>query len=555
MIRCPGCNADMRFDIMLQKLVCDYCGTQIDAEAANAAHEAKGDLSIDDQFAQIQAELNSDEESSVDEYYEASEFCCPSCGGSIVSDHDTAITFCSYCGSSVSLEKRTTRLKKPDIVIPFKKTKEECAKAYKDRIKMALFAPKSMTEDASIDKLRGIYMPYWVYDFDEQSYFVFSGTRSYRSGDYVTTDYMAFSYNATIKYTGAAFDASAAFSDRFSQAVGPFDLKDSYGFSEGCISGFYADAGDVEATVYETDAREQMTGELYNSVKGSSTFRKFTLDNNSAKTQPVTTNNSQRLAYFPVWFLANKFKDKVSYAVVNGQNGNVVADIPIDFKKYLFGSLILSVPVILLLNLMVYITPINLLVLTMIFSLVSYWFADKQLNREYTRMLGFDDKGLQLSRYGNVQNPAAFQVTNKSKGVWKSIMYVLMVISIVVLFFVGLLFTDDFEVGVFASGVGYLFFNFIIRTFENIISGTNKGDEIVVKRSFGEKLKVLIKPLTSLVLVGAVMILRPVRDIWYYGTAIASMVLVLISFFDLVILHNHLAMCVPPQFGKRGGDR
>ena len=52
---------------------------------------------------------------------------------------------------------------------------------------------------------------------------------------------------------------------------------------------------------------------------------------------------------FPVWFLSYRKKDRVAYATVNGQTGLVVADIPIDPKRYLLGSLLLAIPIFALL--------------------------------------------------------------------------------------------------------------------------------------------------------------------------------------------------------------
>lgn len=560
MIACPGCGAGMHFDIASQKLICDYCGTTVLPEEMEAGKESKGALSTDDiiRMADDEAFGKQEDEDSEEKYYEATEFSCPQCGGTLVSDHDTAVTFCSYCGGSVVLEKRTTRLAKPDIIIPFKKTREECVKKYKEQIKMSLFAPKSMTDNSTIDRIRGIYMPYWIYDINEQGYYIINGIKSYRRGDYMMTDHVAFSCHADVKYTSVAFDASAAFSDRFSQAIGPFGLQDGVEFTEGCISGFYADAGDVQAEVYRNDAQEEIKNQVHEKMKNSVFYKGYSILNDTARLEVKTSDNKERLAYFPVWFLANRFKDKVSYAVINGQNGNVVADIPIDFKKYIFGSLILSLPIILFLNLFVYIKPGTLMFLALIFSLVSYYLADKQLDSEYARMLGLDDKGLQIRRYGNVQNPKAFATTSEASKVLGAIIrgltLFLFVIALGALAVVSIFRYESAEICAFCIAVGYCCFTPLKNFMKyKVGAGTKTGSERI-KRSFGEKLGVLIKPILAIVIIVVVRIINPIMDIWYYSASIASMILALISYADLVKLHNKLSMSVPPQFGKRGGD-
>ena len=60
---------------------------------------------------------------------------------------DTAVTFCSYCGSQAMLESRMMKQNKPDYIIPFKVTKEQCITNYKKKLAKALFAPSYMKND------------------------------------------------------------------------------------------------------------------------------------------------------------------------------------------------------------------------------------------------------------------------------------------------------------------------------------------------------------------------------------------------------------------------
>ena len=50
-------------------------------------------------------------------------------------------------------------------------------------------------------------------------------------------------------------------------------------------------------------------------------------------------------AYLPVWFLTYRKNDRVAYAVMNGSTGKITADLPVDSRKYLLGSIILAVPI------------------------------------------------------------------------------------------------------------------------------------------------------------------------------------------------------------------
>ena len=51
-----------------------------------------------------------------------------------------------------------------------------------------------------------------------------------------------------------------------------------------------------------------------------------------------------------------------------------------------------------------------------------------------------------------------------------------------------------------------------------------------------------------------VLIVNPVKDIYYYGSAFIAFIFIIISFYDLVKEHNELVSNILPQLEKRGGD-
>ena len=102
MYGCPNCGAGMRYDIASAKMHCDYCGY----DCAVADHPKQ-------------------REDAKREDYEVTIFTCPQCGGEISSTDNAATEFCSYCGASVVLEGRLVNEKKPALIIPFTRTKED----------------------------------------------------------------------------------------------------------------------------------------------------------------------------------------------------------------------------------------------------------------------------------------------------------------------------------------------------------------------------------------------------------------------------------------------
>ena len=108
MLACPGCGADLKYDINQGKLVCEYCSTDYSP--------------TDDRLKQKAAQE--------EEVINAKVFTCPQCGGEMYTTDIDATAYCSYCGASNILQSRLEGVDRPQKIIPFTVTKEECLKSF-----------------------------------------------------------------------------------------------------------------------------------------------------------------------------------------------------------------------------------------------------------------------------------------------------------------------------------------------------------------------------------------------------------------------------------------
>ena len=369
MYRCSGCGAGMRYDISSQKMKCDYCGYSCTV----------------DSHLQLQKEAMRDD-------YEVTLFSCPQCGGVIRSTDNAAADFCSYCGASVVLEGQLVNEKKPAYIIPFSRTKEECKKVFKHRANRAWCVPNAYKNPEKLEKFTGIYMPYWVYDVNQHAEPTLQGIRS--AGIY--NEYCNLNFKINRNYKWISYDAASGYSDDLSDVISDYDSKEIKEFRVGYLSGFYADSPDVKEVTYLEDAALvscDMTlaaaKEKYKNIIFEEVF------------DPISTFNAKvenaKMALFPVWFLTWRDKDRVSYAVVNGQTLNTAADFPVSLSKFLIFSFLLAIPFAVL---FCYIPSIPPKITLWIFLLVGIWamlqnnsIAMVYINRESHMM----DKGLLLS--------------------------------------------------------------------------------------------------------------------------------------------------------------
>ena len=445
------------------------------------------------------------------------------------------------------------KIQKPDYVIPFTKTKEEAEAAYRNAVRHSLFAPSSLKNDTVVERFRGIYMPYWIYNFKIDGETKASGTIDHRKGNYIYHDHYSVTSDTHANYEGISFDASSSFADSLSGAIAPYDIKESQEFNEGYLAGFYADTSDIGKRVYQKEARDLVKSDAANRAARDGHYGLYGIDANDLVGAMTPDEEESKMGYFPVWFLSNRTGDRISYAVVNGQTGKVAADLPIAFSKYLIGSLVIAVPLFLMMNLALTITPTSAAIVTAILGIVAMIINGSQKKKVYVRENYLDDAGMQevkkkidgtARRAGVEENHTKVKEKTSVADVIWGILYVItfLVVSYMVGFYIG-----------FVAAVGLS----MLR--DQFKKANNGGSTKVVrtqevKAPFGSGIPAMIKPLIGILLAIGVAIVKPVSDLYYYGAILVAMALILWAFFDMVGYHNRLTTRPLPQFNKRGGD-
>ncbi|MCR5691578.1 MAG: hypothetical protein K6G62_05105 [Eubacterium sp.] len=377
MYECPNCSGNLLFNIEKQMLSCPSCNSDFDPY-----------------------EVTKEKDGEESQNFDVTVFTCPQCAGEIYSTDNQAAAFCSFCGASTILTSRLKQEKYPDYIIPFKKTKADCKKSYLNLMKKAIYAPGAIKKQSVIDSFRGIYMPYWLYNYDQHGNFLVTAKKSYRKGNYDITDYYNVDGRIDGHYYGIPHDGSSSFSDEISERITPFEETKMQPFTASMLSGFYADTTDVDESVYYEEAElvpaDYIAEEMKKTIRKE---QKLTYDPGDKKKVGEKTcleRTSVKKAMFPVWFMSYRNGDRVSYATVNGQTGKVAADIPISKPKYFLGTVIIAILIYLFLEAIFTFTPgvlINILaVLSVIVSVVYMFGRDKIIEREnYVNDTGMQD--------------------------------------------------------------------------------------------------------------------------------------------------------------------
>lgn len=370
MIKCPNCGAELNYSVEKKSVTCKHCNSKFNPK-----------------------ELKVDVKTAQEVKFEGTSYLCSQCGAKLMTFDETAVTFCSYCGSQSMIKSKMITQNAPEFIIPFKKTQEECIKIYKSKVSKAPFAPSYMKKDAVVKKFRGIFIPYEIYKLKYDDKYSTTGKKySHRSGDYVYYNDYKVSMDIDSDYEGLSYDLVSNYYDRFSHAI-PHNFKEKEEFNPNYLAGFYADVADVDKGIYDDNVKKEVSKDAISRINKVNEVRKY----NCTPRKIDYSITERKVGMFPVYFLAmrDKSNEHVNYAVVNGQTGKVAIDLPIDFKKYLLGSFILAIPLFFLLSLsdLFLVLPQILCGFSIIISIISLIILIVQRNKIRKRENHLDDEG------------------------------------------------------------------------------------------------------------------------------------------------------------------
>ena len=331
--RCPSCRASIKFNPKLGKWKCDYCGSEFTLEemqkhSDNASGEKKN-------RKDIKAE---------DDNIEYINYHCESCGAEIIADSETAATFCVYCGNTAILQSKLSGKFSPDLVIPFKKTKEEAIEAFKSLSKGRPLIPKDFNNEKNIEKIRGIYIPFWLFDINNTGDIEMSATtsESWRVGDtrYTKTNYYKVIRGGTMDYKKIPVDGSTRFDNSIMNTIEPFDYNELVKYNHAYLSGFYAEKYDQGAKDVFAEAADRSINSTKEILKNDT---KFYATKTITSNNIVANENNRYYALLPVWMVNVKYKDKMHIFAMNGQTGEFIGDIPVNVGKAVLFALLFFV--------------------------------------------------------------------------------------------------------------------------------------------------------------------------------------------------------------------
>lgn len=320
--KCPHCGGRVEFSSQSQKMKCPFCDSEFEIDEAIIEKEEKTEP--------VQKE---EQKSDLKTYI------CQSCGGEIVTEENTSATSCPFCDNPIILSDNVKGNFAPEMIIPFKISKEEAKKLLLEHYKHKPYLPDNFKDENHLDEIKGIYVPYWIYNVAATISAHYecrknsTHRRQAKNGYYEITDSAVYDVmrKGVLQFKNVPADASKKMDDKMMDSVEPFNFNEAKKFETSYLSGFAADKYDETSRDLEMRVKHRVEDSSYKPIEN--TIVGYNIKN---KIDSNISFEELRAPYYtlcPVWLLNTDYNGTNYRFAVNGQTGKIVGKLPSDSKK------------------------------------------------------------------------------------------------------------------------------------------------------------------------------------------------------------------------------
>lgn len=352
--KCPNCAAPLKFNPDKQLFSCEYCMSEFTEKQVQDIYAEREAKTSKQEEAEQKAQNKKQAQPANDTAHQEKEeeavvYNCPSCGAVVMTTASTAATTCFYCQNPVVLGGRLSGNYKPDRVIPFALSKEKAVEKFLNMCKKKKFLPKDFASENQVEKMTGVYFPYWYIDEQKQANMSAKGNkiRTWRSGNkrYTETSVYQLERSGDLIIKNV-FERALKSQDRdMLQCVHPFDLTQAKPFAMSYLSGFQAEKRDIEKAEINEAVQQKMSEYGKQLLKNTMSGYTGVVVQNYDDTTELESWNYTLL---PVWVVTYKYKDKIYPFAINGQTGKTFGMLPTSKGKLAILAAIIAVVIFIL---------------------------------------------------------------------------------------------------------------------------------------------------------------------------------------------------------------
>ena len=332
---CVACGAQAEWIPARMELACRFCGTvapyELDADSGKVE-----EIDLVATLRELPDELRGWQA-------EKSTVRCRSCDAVTVFDPEVVGKGCSFCGAPqlVSYDEIKPPIR-PQSVLPFTFKKRDVEGAARAWFKKKWLAPNTFKRNAAVDRVRGVYVPYWTFDAhvdcpwtaDSGTYYWVTVMTRNSKGRMVPRRVRKVRWRPASGRVAHAFDdepvpGTRSIEGRLLSKIEPFPTAESVPYDTGYLSGFAVEHYQVvlidAAKAAEESMLVQVRAKCAAEVPGD-THRNLQI-------RPSFSGRTFKHLLVPVWILAYTYHGKRYMLIANGRTGELAGRYPKSWWK------------------------------------------------------------------------------------------------------------------------------------------------------------------------------------------------------------------------------
>ena len=281
---------------------------------------------------------------------------CQSCKAVSVFDPERVGQNCDFCGSPSLVPYNAIKAPiRPESLLPFKVTEPQVREQIRRWYASKWLAPNRLRTRALVDRVHGVYIPYWTFDahvvcpWQAEAGHYYYTTENYRNNQGRTETRQV----RHVRWEAAAGEVRHFFDDEpvagtqgvsgaLLRQVEPFPTAELVPYDTAFLSGFVVEHYQVVLLEAAEHSQTQMKRKLYDmcaaEVPGD-THRNLQI-------APVFSGQTFKHVLVPIWLLTYVYGNKPWQVVVNGYTGGMAGDYP--KSPWKIAALILVVLIVVL---------------------------------------------------------------------------------------------------------------------------------------------------------------------------------------------------------------
>jgi hypothetical protein len=327
---CAACGAQAEWNPSKQLLVCPFCGTS----TPFTVDSASGAL-VEHDLAKALRELPDEARGWLTEKRTVQ---CQSCKAVSVFDPERVGQNCQFCGSPSLVDYKEIKAPiRPQSLLPFKVSESQVREQIRRWYASKWLAPGKLKSRALVDRVRGVYIPYWTFDaqavcpWEAEAGHYYYATETYRDnqGRTQTRQVQHVRWQPASGVVEHFFDdepvpGTHGVAHALLRQVEPFATKELVPYDTAFLSGFIVEHYQivlVEAAQASQDAMAAELREMCAREIPGDTYRNLEI-------HPTFSARTFKHVLVPVWLLAYLYGTRTFQVVVNGYDGRMAGQYP-----------------------------------------------------------------------------------------------------------------------------------------------------------------------------------------------------------------------------------